>query len=169
LDGPVVLGAAPRGAHFLIKQELARGLGGRILLAAGQIPVDRAAGRGALEAALGVLRAGRVVGIFPEGARGAGRVASIHAGVAWLAVHSGAPVVPVVCLGSRREGESVHKVTPPRRRVYVGFGQPVDLAAALALPAARDRVAAAMEAIREALEAHVAGAEASTGLRLPRE
>jgi 1-acyl-sn-glycerol-3-phosphate acyltransferase len=169
LDGPVVLGAAPRGVHFLMKQELARGVGGRILLAAGQIPVDRRSGRAALEQCLAVLEAGRVVGIFPEGARGAGRVESVHAGVAWLAIHSGAPVVPVACVGTRRGGESVHRIPPFRRRVVVDFGPTIDLSAALGHGSRRTAVAAAMTTIHQALAAHVEAAQTRSGLTLPRD
>jgi 1-acyl-sn-glycerol-3-phosphate acyltransferase len=167
LDGPIVLGAAGRGVHFLIKEELARGIGGRILLAAGQIPVARRAGGGALATALGVLGDGRVVGIFPEGTRGGGRAETIRAGVAWLAVRSGAPVIPVACLGSRRTGESINRFPGYRRPIAVSFGPPVDLASAIALGTGRDAIGSALEAIGPALAAHVAEARDRTGIDLP--
>lgn len=57
--------------------------------------------RGALKAALSVLGAGGVVGIFPEGQLSDdGALGSIHPGVAFLAARSGAPVVPVRIRGS---------------------------------------------------------------------
>jgi 1-acyl-sn-glycerol-3-phosphate acyltransferase len=167
LDGPAVHAVAGRGVHFLIKEELSRGIGGRIFLAAGQIPVARASGRGALEAALEVLRAGRVVGIFPEGTRGAGRASTIRAGVGWLAVHSGAPVIPVACLGTRRDGESPNHVPTFRRRVAVSFGSPLDISPALALGVTREAVGVAIDVIGRGLAAHVAETEARTGIALP--
>src|SRR5690606_19743029 len=94
LDGPLVHGVVPRPSHILVKREMFRGPVGWVLHAAGQIPVDRSNGRPALAAALAVLRRGDVVGIFPEGMRGRGDASGSRAGVAWLAVNSGAPVVP---------------------------------------------------------------------------
>ncbi|MDR0944664.1 MAG: 1-acyl-sn-glycerol-3-phosphate acyltransferase [Bifidobacteriaceae bacterium] len=180
LDGPLVLAVAPRGVFFLIKEALARGAGGKILLAAGQIPIYHGHGHEALEAALGELRLGRAVGIFPEGTRRTGHVGRIHAGVAWLAVRSGAPVIPVACLGTRHEGDGVNRFPGFRRRVAVVFGRPVDLAAPLALaagtggPAAGDArhrehaaISQAMDLIGEALHAHVEAAAAMTGIPLP--
>jgi 1-acyl-sn-glycerol-3-phosphate acyltransferase len=164
-DGPAVQGASTRGVHFIIKQELTRGFG-KILLMVGQIPVDRGSGHVALERSLQLLERGRVVGIFPEGTRGAGRMTSIHAGVGWLAVHSGAPVVPFACLGTRRQGEKIGIIPPPGRKIAVSFGAPV----ALHLdPEAsdRDRVASALETIRVALAAHVKSAQERTGITLP--
>ena len=43
---------------------------------------------------------GGVLGIFPEGTRGEGDFASLRAGLAYFAVRSGAPVVPVAVPGS---------------------------------------------------------------------
>lgn len=127
LDGPLLLGVAPRGLHILVKHEMFRGPVGAVLRAAGQIPVDRTMGRPALQAALGVLRRGDAVGIFPEGTRGRGTVEQVRAGAAWLAVHGGAPVVPVAILGTRRTGESVRGLPPLRRDLVVEFGEPVDV------------------------------------------
>jgi 1-acyl-sn-glycerol-3-phosphate acyltransferase len=167
LDGPVVLGAAPRGVHFLIKEELVRGIGGRILLAAGQIPVARSSGRAALLTAAAVLADGRVVGIFPEGTRGTGRAESIHAGVAWLAIHTGAPVIPVACLGTRRTGEGINKIPPFRRPIRVVFGPPIPLAEARAATSTRAQISAALAEIGPTLAAHVATAESRCGIPLP--
>nr|WP_284290760.1 hypothetical protein [Angustibacter aerolatus] len=52
-----------------------------------------------------MLKRGDVVGVFPEGSRGAGDVAAVHAGITWLALQSGAPIVPVATLGTRRPGD----------------------------------------------------------------
>lgn len=166
VDGPVVHGVAPRGTHLLVKSEAFRGPVGLVLRAAGQIPVDRSAGRRALEAALGVLRRGGVVGIFPEGNRGRGDAQSVRAGVAWLAVQSGAPVVPVAVLGTRRTGEATGHVPRPRRRFVVEFGAPVVVDVALDAPR-RLAVQATAEAVAEALARHVREASARHGVPLP--
>ena len=54
VDGPVLHGALPRGSHFLVKQEFFDSRLGFLMTGAGQIPVDRSAGRAALEASGGI-------------------------------------------------------------------------------------------------------------------
>jgi 1-acyl-sn-glycerol-3-phosphate acyltransferase len=166
VDGPVVVGAAPRGAHFIMKFSLGQGLGGAILRLGGQVPVDRNGGRGALRTCLGLLENGAAVGIFPEGSRGDGQMREIKAGVAWLAVNSGAPVVPFACLGTRREGEGASRFPPPRRKIHVSFGAPLRLDVDGAAPN-RERIASALEQIRVGLAAHVESAVAASGIGLP--
>ncbi|MFS0700338.1 lysophospholipid acyltransferase family protein [Cellulomonas sp. 179-A 4D5 NHS] len=166
LDGPILFGVVPRSVNLLVKHEMFRGPVGTLLRWCRQIPVDRANGRPALTTALAVLKDGGVVGVFPEGNRGRGDVTSARAGIAWLAVNSGATVLPVAVLGTRRTGESVRHLPAPRRRLAVEYGAPLDLAAA---PGAsrREALAAAQEAIRTGLAAHVTAAAARTGLPLP--
>lgn len=165
-DGPLLHGVAPRGTHILIKQEMFRGPIGWVLHRAGQIPVDRTNGRPALAAALGVLRRGDVVAIFPEGNRGRGDGSSARAGVAWLAVASGAPVVPVAILGTRRAGERVGRLPGPRRRLVVEIGEPVHVEVPEGTPR-RDAVGLAHEQLRRALADHVVAASVRHGVPLP--
>ena len=115
LDGPVMFGASPRPMHILVKQEMFTGFLGRVLAASGQLPVDRRGGRAALATARSLLDAGRCVGILPEGTRGSGEAAAINNGVAWLALNSGATVVPVAILGTqdRRRTPGHGSRTPP--------------------------------------------------------
>lgn len=166
IDGPVLLGATPRGLHVLVKEEMFTGPLGLLLRTAGQIPVDRDGGRTGLAVALGVLRRGGVVGIFPEGNRGRGDAASGRAGVAWLAVNSGAVVVPAAVLGTRRTGESVSHVPGLRRRLVVEFGEPVVLTRAPGV-SGREAVARGNETLRAALADHVRAVSARSGLALP--
>ncbi len=100
-DGPILFGVLPRRVTFLIKQEMFKGVAGPLLKMIGQIPVRRGeADRTALTSALSVLKAGGVVGIFPEGTRGEGDVTSAQNGAAWLAKMSDAVVLPVACRGT---------------------------------------------------------------------
>lgn len=98
LDGPVMFGAAPRPMHILVKKEMFKGFLGKVLKASGQLPVDRTGDRTTLQLARRLLDAGRCVGILPEGTRGSGAAESISNGVAWLALNSGATVIPVAIL-----------------------------------------------------------------------
>ncbi|MFE6222412.1 lysophospholipid acyltransferase family protein [Streptomyces sp. NPDC057854] len=96
----------------------------------GQVPVDRDDQRAAvasLEACLRVIEDGGLFCIYPEGTRSPdGRLYRARTGAAWLALRSGAPVVPVAMSGTDR-------VLPPGRalprpaKVTVTFGKPVDL------------------------------------------
>ena len=126
IDGPMVIGVAPRASHFLVKKEAFIGPLAPAMRALGQVEVDRStADRTAITRALGVLEAGGVLGIFPEGSRGDGDFASLRAGLAYFAVRSGAPVVPVAVLGSSdRRGRLVKGLPPLRSRVDVVFGDP---------------------------------------------
>jgi len=166
VDGPLLAGVTPRRVHILVKQEMFTGPFAGILRRSGQIPVDRSGGRAALATALQVLQRGDAVGVFPEGNRGRGDAASARAGVAWLAVHGQAPVVPVAVLGTRRTGESVGHVPGFRRRLHVEFGEPVHVERAEGV-SRREATAAAAEAIRAALSALVADAAARARFTLP--
>ncbi|MEU3247499.1 MULTISPECIES: lysophospholipid acyltransferase family protein [unclassified Streptomyces] len=128
IDGPMVMGVAPRPTHFLIKKEAFIGPLDPFLLGIGQVKVDRTTtDRTAITQALGVLSAGGVLGIFPEGTRGEGDFASLRAGLAYFAVRSGAPIVPVAVLGSSGRSSRLTKGLPPlRSRVDVVFGDPFE-------------------------------------------
>lgn len=166
VDGPLMFGAAPRAMHILVKEEMFAGPIGWLLHGSGQIPVDREGGRAALVASLGVLQRGGAVGIFPEGNRGRGDAAAARGGVAWLALRSGAPVVPVAVLGTRRTGEGVNHIPGLRRRLVVEFGPPVDVVRADGA-SGRTALDQANATLRDALSAVVAAATRRTGIELP--
>ncbi|MFB6850675.1 lysophospholipid acyltransferase family protein [Streptomyces sp. NPDC056373] len=128
IDGPMVMGVAPRPTHFLIKKEAFIGPLDPFLLGIGQVKVDRdTTDRTAITRALGILDNGGVLGIFPEGTRGEGDFASLRAGLAYFAVRSGAPIVPVAVLGSsERRGRLIKGLPPLRSRVDVVFGEPFE-------------------------------------------
>ncbi|MFE1437536.1 lysophospholipid acyltransferase family protein [Streptomyces sp. NPDC058739] len=128
IDGPMVMGVCPRPVHFLIKKEAFIGPLDPFLTGIGQLKVDRAAAdRTAITQALGVLKNGGALGIFPEGTRGEGDFASLRAGLAYFAVRGGAPIVPVAVLGSsERRGRLIKALPPLRSRVDVVFGEPFD-------------------------------------------
>lgn len=128
IDGPMVLGVAPRPTHFLIKKEAFVGPLDPFLVGIGQVKVDRdAVDRTAITRALGVLESGGVLGVFPEGTRGEGDFAALRAGLAYFALRGGAPIVPVAVLGSsRRPGRLTGGLPALRSRVDVVFGDPFD-------------------------------------------
>jgi 1-acyl-sn-glycerol-3-phosphate acyltransferase len=128
IDGPMVIGVAPRPSHFLVKKEAFVGPLDPFMRAVGQLKVDRStADRTAITQALDVLASGGVLGIFPEGTRGEGDFAALRAGLAYFAVRSGAPIVPVAVLGSaERPGRLIKALPALRSRVDVVFGDPFE-------------------------------------------
>jgi 1-acyl-sn-glycerol-3-phosphate acyltransferase len=135
--------AMRRRVTFPAKVEYFR-MGGPVGIAArlffrgtGQIPIDRSSGRAALAAldvGAGILRAGGVFGIYPEGTRSPdGRLHRGKTGVARLALTSGAPVVPVALMNLTRSSRrrrlprsdgcgsaSASRPTSPGTRIWPG-------------------------------------------------
>lgn len=167
LDGPLLILCTPRPAHALVKAEAFQGRTGRLLRFAGQIRLERSRRDvGALRTAADALAAGQSVVIYPEGVRGAGDVESIKDGVAWLALVSGAPVVPVAIFGTRAPG-AVSESRPERgSTVDVVYGG-VFRVAPLAWPRTRAHVADVAGQIHDHLRRHVAWAAETGHLELP--
>lgn len=167
LDGPLLYAVVPRPVHALIKKEMFLGALGGVLRSLGQISVDRFAhDPAAVKTCLAVLDRGHVLGIYPEGTRGTGDFGLIKPGVAYLALCTGAPIVPVACLGARGDGSSVGHIPPPRSRIDVVFGRPI-ATESVAWPRRRDVVRELAATLRETLAEHVRKACALTGRQLP--
>ncbi|GAA4000498.1 lysophospholipid acyltransferase family protein [Streptomyces plumbiresistens] len=164
VDGPMVIGVAPRPSHFLVKKEAFVGLLGPFMTRVGQIKVDRhTTDRTAITHALGVLENGGVLGIFPEGTRGEGDFAALRAGLAYFAVRSGAPIVPVAVLGSsERRGRLIKGLPPLRSRVDVVFGDPFEAGDGSGRRT-RKALDEATERIQKQLTAHLENARRLTG------
>lgn len=158
IDGPLAASLVPRPAHFLVKRAYFVGPLGALLRRLGQIPVtQRSADREAMTAARGVLAAGGVVGVFPEGTRGDGSVQAVHQGAAFLALGADAQIVPVRLVGTA--GRTRGRWPRLRSRLQVTFGPAFRLGDAEAVAGAtgRARLAAATEELRARLADHVAG------------
>ncbi|MDQ0953586.1 1-acyl-sn-glycerol-3-phosphate acyltransferase [Streptomyces phaeochromogenes] len=164
IDGPMVIGVAPRPSHFLVKKEAFIGPLGPFMTNVGQIKVDRdTTDRTAITRALGVLENGGVLGIFPEGSRGEGDFAALRAGLSYFAVRSGAPIVPVAVLGStERRGRLIKALPPLRSRVDVVFGDPFEAGDGSGLRT-RKALDEATVRIQKQLTAHLENARHLTG------
>lgn len=155
LDGPIVFMMLPRPSSFLVKSELYSGPWAKVLSFARQIPVRRGApDRTALRRALEVLAGGGVLGVFPEGTRGEGRLESVQHGIGYLALRAGCPVVPVVCLGTAEALPKGKALPRWRAPVDVIFGPAFDIEVT-GDPRARSTIADAAEQVRRHLLAHL--------------
>jgi 1-acyl-sn-glycerol-3-phosphate acyltransferase len=123
---PVVLGiCSVRRLNFMAKVELFKGLLGFVLTRLGAFPVKRGESDfGAMREALKRLKIGRVILIFVEGTRRIGNEPSkAQAGVGFLAMKSGVPIVPVFLQGTNQvlaPGTKFFKRGP----VSATFGEP---------------------------------------------
>lgn len=166
LDGPLMAIVGPRPVHALTKRELFAGPMGAFLRFSGQVPVDRfTIDPHAVRQALRVLRDGGAVGMFPETTRGAGDMARVAGGAAYLALVTGAPLVPTAFLGTRRAG-SARTFAPRGSRVVMAYAEPRDVAAR-PWPRRPDQVHELTEEIRGAVLDLVGQTERATGMSLP--
>ncbi|MFW6774832.1 lysophospholipid acyltransferase family protein [Nocardioides sp. CPCC 205120] len=166
-DGPLLAIFSPRPAHALTKVEMFTGPLGAFLRTCGQVPLDRFhPDPAAIRTCLGLLRAGRVVGVFPEGRRGPGDLSRFHRGPAYLALVTGAPVVPVVILGTREPGGRSGDL--PRRGAHVDlyYGEPLRLPRQ-PWPRTREQVEEASLLLRRHMLTTLDAARAATGRDLP--
>jgi 1-acyl-sn-glycerol-3-phosphate acyltransferase len=105
-DSPALALVISHPLHWVFKKELARiPVFGWVLLACGQIMVDRASpdkSREALAEALSGLSGNNSVMIYPEGTRSRdGNLQPFKKGGFWMALQVGLPIVPVRVSGSR--------------------------------------------------------------------
>jgi 1-acyl-sn-glycerol-3-phosphate acyltransferase len=167
IDGPLLGIYAPRPVHVLTKMEMFRGPLGWFLWRSGQVPLDRFnPDPRAVKICIRALREGRAVGIYPEGSRGAGDLDRFHRGAAYLALVSGAPVVPVTMFGSREPGGTSGSLPKRGAVIEMVFGEPYQVDAT-PWPRTREQVEKASLLLREHMLVQLDRARASTGRELP--
>jgi 1-acyl-sn-glycerol-3-phosphate acyltransferase len=154
LDRPLTFAA--KSEYFTGKRP-SQLFAGAYLRATRQLAVDRDGARAAqdmLEAALGLLKAGELFGLYPEGTRSPdGRLYRGRTGVGWLALASGVPVIPVAMLGTDRVLPPGHTI-PGLHKVRIVVGEPMTFeahqgkgSAAQARRAITDEVMKAIQAL----------------------
>lgn len=135
-DAFFVAGMLPTRSYILITEEAFRTrIAGALLRKLGHIPVKAGTGPEVVNRAVGLLRQGKTVVIFPEGERSPlGGFVRPHTGVARLALASGVPVIPVglhirnerlTGRGEARELKEKHNGWYIRGPYYVTVGEPM--------------------------------------------
>jgi 1-acyl-sn-glycerol-3-phosphate acyltransferase len=147
----------PRPVVFPAKAEYfsAKGPIGRLwaayLRSTNQLEMNRGDGKSAqatLEAAAEILRSGNLFGFYPEGTRSPdGRLYRGRAGLGWLALNTGAPVLPVAMLGTRKMLPP-GKPVPRPSKIEVRIGKPLEFGHLAGDPPARARRTIADEVMR---------------------
>lgn len=152
-DPPLLSVSFPEKIEWMAMAELFKlRWTGRYLRAIGAIPVDRKSAEGTpLRVALGRLKEGAIVGIFPEGGLRDGAASILNGGpaklgAALLSALSGAPIVPCVILGSDRLYRRSHWLPWRRVGVWMACGNPVHPPADLRGDARRTAIHEAMRA-----------------------
>ncbi|TXK13772.1 lysophospholipid acyltransferase family protein [Microbacterium hatanonis] len=132
IDSIAIPVAAPRPVHFMAKSSYFDTWASRqFFTAIGAIAVQRGAGQAALDALdqqRKILDDGRAVALYPEGTRSLdGRLYKGRTGVAFLALQTGAPVVPVGLIGTDASMPVGARMPSMSERITVRFGEPLDL------------------------------------------
>jgi 1-acyl-sn-glycerol-3-phosphate acyltransferase len=151
----------PRPVVFPAKAEYftARGPISRVwaayLRATNKLQIDRQGARAAtatLDAAVDILRRGDLFGFYPEGTRSPdGRLYRGRTGIGYLALNSGAPVIPVAMFGTRTMMPPGSRLIRPAK-IRIRVGSPIDFGYLAGEPVAKARRVVAeevMKAIKE--------------------
>jgi 1-acyl-sn-glycerol-3-phosphate acyltransferase len=127
LDAPVLAVVFPYRAYvFAASKWEKRFLLGALFRSMDAIFVRRGeVDRKALRQALGVLKGGGVLGMAPEGTRSkTGGLQRGRSGAAYLAMHTGVPVQPVVITGQEKVFSELRRLRRPT--IHVQYGHPFD-------------------------------------------
>jgi 1-acyl-sn-glycerol-3-phosphate acyltransferase len=137
IDSIAIPVASPRTVRFLAKASYFTGTGvsgwvsRQFFTSLGASPVERGAGQAALDALdqqKRFLEAGEAIALYPEGTRSLdGRLYKGRTGVAFLALQTGAPVVPVGLQNTNEIMPVGAKLPRVRPRISVKFGEPIDV------------------------------------------
>jgi 1-acyl-sn-glycerol-3-phosphate acyltransferase len=118
-----------RRLRFMIKAEMAQVKGIRFLIKhSGTIPVDRRAGAGAFAVAVERLRAGEIVGVYPEATISRSfELKEFKTGAVRMAQEAQVPIVPMIVWGAHRRWTKDHPKTLGYAKIpiTVAVGAPV--------------------------------------------
>lgn len=137
IDSIAIPVTAPRRVQFLAKNSYFDGTGPKgwlsrtFFTAIGAVGVKRGAGQAAqeaLDAGRAIIESGSAFAIYPEGTRSLdGRLYKGRTGVGWLALTTGAVVVPVGLVGTDAAMPVGAKIPRVGAKVTIAFGKPIDV------------------------------------------
>jgi 1-acyl-sn-glycerol-3-phosphate acyltransferase len=120
---------AKRYVRFMAKKEIFDNkLAGPLMRGMHHICVDRSSGSASFVAALRALKAGEIIGIFPEGTVSKSfEIKELKTGVIRMAMAAGVPVIPTIIWGSQRIWTKGVRRNLKRNKfpIFVTFGEPL--------------------------------------------
>ena len=120
---------AKRYVRFMAKKEIFDNqIAGPLMRGMHHINVDRSNGAPSFVAALRSLKAGEIIGIFPEGTISTSfEIKELKSGAVRLAIGAGVPVIPTIVWGGQRVYTKGLKPNFKRNKfpVAVSFGEPI--------------------------------------------
>jgi 1-acyl-sn-glycerol-3-phosphate acyltransferase len=154
-------GLAARPAHRLVRFMAKDGVfrhpvSGPLMRGMKHIPVDRDAGTASFNAAVEALRAGEIVGVFPEATMSPSfELLPFKQGAVRMAQEAGVPLLPTIVWGSQRVATYNRRKPLTQRRVTVTVtvGEPLELAPDEGIAAGTRRLRATMTEMLHAAQA----------------
>ncbi len=152
------LAAVPskRLVRFMAKEAVFRHrVSGPLMRGMRHIPVDRSAGASSYLMAVRYLRAGEIVGVFPEATISRSfELKEFKNGAARMAQEAGVPMIPTVIWGSQRVWTKGHPKRLGRTNVpiSIAIGEPVPVALGESVDAATTRIHEVMSTMLHGLQ-----------------
>lgn len=160
---PTFLKNRKRKVRFMAKQEVFDNkITGPIMRGCRHIPVDRSRGTASYEAAVDRLKAGELVGVYPEATISRSfEIKEFKSGAARMAIEANVPIIPHIVWGAQRIWTKDHpkKLFRPKVPIVIVVGEPI----APTLPAAEltallhSRMQHLLEQAQDSYPAHPAG------------
>jgi len=118
-----------RKVRFMAKQEVFDNkVTGPIMRGCRHIPVDRSSGAASYEAAVERLKAGELIGVYPEATISRSfEIKEFKSGAARMAIEAGVPIIPHIVWGAQRIWTKDHpkKMFRPKVPIVVMVGEPI--------------------------------------------
>ncbi|BBZ11490.1 lysophospholipid acyltransferase family protein [Mycobacterium branderi] len=152
-----------RKVRFMAKQEVFdHKVSGPIMRGCRHIPVDRESGAASFEAAVAALKAGELVGVYPEATISRSfEIKELKSGAARMAIAAGVPIIPHIVWGAQRIWTKDHpkKLLRPKVPIAVAVGEPIQptLAAPELTKLLHSRMQHLLERVQDAYGPHPAG------------
>ena len=117
-----------RLVRFMAKDDVfTHPVSGPLMRSMSHIPVDRSAGSGSFRTAVGVLKSGELVGVFPEATMSRSlEIKEIKSGAVRMARAAKVPLIPMILFGSHRVITYGHRDFSRGTPVYITVGAPIE-------------------------------------------
>jgi 1-acyl-sn-glycerol-3-phosphate acyltransferase len=152
-----------RKVRFMAKQEVFdHRITGPLMRGCRHIPVDRDNGATAFDKAVEMLKAGELVGVYPEATISRSfEIKELKSGAARMVVAAGVPIVPLIVWGAQRIWTKDHpkKLFRPKVPIAVAVGEPIQptLPAPELTMLLHSRMQHLLERVQESYGPHPAG------------